>query len=165
MELALWTSSKKLEIGFELDLWPTQMAPYVLFWMHSMTNHMNGNRIAFLHPFTPSGQVGDVLVYNKLYYSPDNPRTRGFIYASYFEFGRLALMKANLVILWLLDRAGAIKKFMNDRELELAYDAKVYLPFSDFFFVKKQRFHEAKEEIDKQINDLGKTVKTIESEL
>lgn len=158
MELALWTSSKKLEIGFELDLWPTQLVPFVLFWMHSMTNHMNGNRVAFLHPFSPYERKVELLALNKFYYDEKTARGRGFIYASYFDFGRLALMKANLVIVWLLEQAGAVKRFMNERELELAYDAKIYLPFADFFFIKRQRFYEAQKEINDQITALGANV-------
>lgn len=158
MEIALWTLSKKLEIGFELDLWPNQLVSYVLFWMHSLTNHMNSNRVAYMAPFIPHDQKGDVLVLNKLYYSQKNERTRGLVFTSYVDYGRLALIKANLVILWMLDQAGALKRFMNERELELAYDAKVYLPFSEFFFIKRQRYHDAKKEMQQQIEALGASV-------
>jgi hypothetical protein len=161
MELALWTSSKKLEIGFEIDLWPTQIVPYVLFWMHNITSHMNGNRVAFLSPFTPNNHKGDALLYNKMFYSQKNERTKSFILESYVDFGRMALIKANLVMLWLLCQEGATKKFMTERELRLAYDAKIYQPFADFFFFKRPTFADASEDISQQIKSMGETVQLV----
>ena len=158
MEFALWSSSKKLEIGFEIDIWPAQLVPYILFWMHNITSHMNGNRVAYLSPFTPMDHKGDALTYNKVIYGQKNDRSRHSIVMSYIDYGRLALMKANLVILRLLDKAGAMKQFMTDKEIELTYDAKIYNPFSDFFFFKRQRYNEAKEEIEEQLKSLGDTV-------
>lgn len=158
MELALWTLSRKLEIGFELDLWPQQMMPHVLYWMHSITTHMNGNRVAFLSPFSPSDQTGNILTYNQLLYSQMKERARGFVFNAYFDYGRLTLMKANLVMLALLDKAGALRKFMTDRELELSYDAKIYLPFSEYFFIKRPRFNEAQGEIATLVKTLGESV-------
>ena len=165
MELALWTSSKKLEIGFEIDIWPHQMVPYVLFWMHNITSHMNGNRVAFLAPFNPNDHKGDALVYNKMFYAQKSERTKGSILTSYIDFGRLALMKANLIMLWILNKEGAMKRFMTDRELELAYDAKIYLPFSDFFFIRRPVFKDATKEIDDQMSTMGATVDFIYSDL
>lgn len=159
MELALWSFVKKFEIGFELDIWAGQMVPYVLLWMHTILTHLNGNRVSYLTPFNPLDHKDNALTFNQLMYSNQSTvRTKQAIFDSYIDVGRLALIKSTIVIFWLLDQAGAVRKFMSDKELELAYDANIYFPMKDCFFVKKYLFNEAREEINKQIQSLGVSV-------
>lgn len=133
--------------------------PLILLWMYSLLGHLNSNRIAFMTPFNPHDNKGDALAYNKIVYeSEKSDRSREAKLESYFDMGRLACMKATMAILWILDHAGATRKFMTEKEIEMGYDAKVFMPFKDCFFVKKYSYQEAKDEIQKQVTALGETV-------
>ena len=57
-----------------------------------------------------------------------------------FLEAKIAYVKAVCQILLLLEEEGVLKKFMNDKELSMAYDAKIFNPFKDYFFIRKPHF-------------------------
>lgn len=102
------------------------------------------------------------MLYNKLIYSNDaSDRSRLAILDSYVDVGRLALIRSTMLLLTILDKEGAVRSFMTEREKELAYDARILNPFKDCFYIKKYTFAEANQEIQNQMNKLGDTVISI----
>lgn len=159
MELSLWASVKKLEIGFILNVWSPQLAPHILLWMYTLLNHLNSNRVASMPPFNPLNNKEDSLIYNKLIYNNNKSgRSRQAILDSYVDTGRLALMRATMIMLWILNEAGAGRKFMTEIEKELAYDAKILHPFRECFYIKKYTYAEANIEMKNQAEKMGESV-------
>jgi hypothetical protein len=159
MELSLWASVKKLEIGFILNVWSPQLAPHILLWMYTLLNHLNSNRVASMPPFNPLNNKDDSLLYNKLIYNNNKSgRSRQAILDSYIDTGRLALMRATMIMLWILNEAGAGRKFMTDIEKELAYNAKILHPFRECFYIKKYTYAEANIEMKNQAEKMGESV-------
>lgn len=148
MEIALWVAAKKIEIGFETGLWSAQIMPYALYWFLQIINQSANYRENLIGKFTETEQ--QAVAMNQYMLKSYDERRKKQVSDLIFMEAKIAYVKAVCQILLLLEEEGVLKKFMNDKELSMAYDTKIYNPFKDYFFMRRPNFSDCQKALRNQ---------------
>lgn len=148
---------KKLQIGFDLHMWPEQMFPYVFYMLETtLTDYQRNSE--FKTPYFDYLKNTDN-DRNVLLFDAFNETQRRVVVTCFENVAKIAFCKAMMKITYILAQAKVIRHMMSEEELKLAYDAKILLSFKDAFFLARSDFAKTKALIEKELAE-GKTVRT-----
>lgn len=156
-EIALWMFRKKMEIGFEMDQWPDQLIPHVLFWWSVFIKDTNSTIYMQLFPFEYKDLSPDKVMINKLLLNSFDANKHKVLFKLYESHGLIMLLKAMGSVYHFLLAQGIVRSFLPEKELGFAYNAKLAGGFKEAFFLKKYTFEECNDEISQFYIHEGKT--------
>ncbi len=158
--LALWTLSKKLQISFDLDMWPKQLYPFVFYMLDAISTEYQKNS-EFKTPYFDylKDTENDK---NMLLFTAFNDVRKRVVVRCFENVAKIAFCKAMTKITYILAQVKVIKPMMTEEELRLAYDAKILYSMKDIFFVPRLDFNRAKAVIEKDLVE-GKSVRTADT--
>lgn len=145
-------SVKKLEIGFELDMWPPQLTPHVYFWMHFYYTQWQKNRQPTYRNFDFRSVDEDSMAINKMLLDSCDEGTRKRILQGYHMAAKIVYLKSLYTLFHLLYKEELLKKMMTDVELGFAYDARLTLN-QDVFFMRGYSYQECITELEEALKD------------
>jgi hypothetical protein len=150
MEIWYWMSIKKLEIAFELDLWPAQLTPHVYYYMHMYYTMWSKNRQPTYKGYNFVTTDEDSLIINKMLLDQCTDGARKRILQGYYMIAKIAYLKGLYTVFHFLYQNNLLKKTMKEIELGYAYDAKLTLN-QDVFFVSGLTYEECKSKLDEEL--------------
>lgn len=156
LEIWYWMSIKKLEIGFELDLWPTQLTQHVYFWMHILYSQWDKNRTATYKGFSFTATDEDSMIINKMLLDQCDASTKKRILQGYHMGAKITYLRSLSTVFHWLFQNNLLKKMMTDVEVHYAYDARLTLN-QDVFFLKSYTFQECQQEMEEPLKENAST--------
>lgn len=145
-------SIKKMEIGFELDLWPTQLTAHVYFWMHILYSQWDKNRAPTYKGFALTATDEDSMIINKMLLDQCDASTRKRILQGYHMQAKITYLKSLSAVFHWLYQKNLLKKMMTELEVNHAYDARLTLN-QDVFFLKSYTFQECQAEMESLLKE------------